>query len=1169
MSRRTRPAHSVAIRPSVPRPHTARLLETLEPRQLLAAVPNLGFDYPTFADATDLNTQGSATLEAGGDALRLTPAQSGQNGSAFYADALALDADVSFSTSFSFQTNTFAWGGEGIVFLLQNEAPDFLGPFAGNTLGYTGATRSVAIEFDPRANNNDAVDHEVSVVTDGNQSNVVASAPAGLVLNSGDSRHAWIDYDGPTNTLAVFLSDVDVKPSTPVVQATLDLAAILGDQAYVGFTATTSGFRNTQDITRWTFGDPGPRAGAISVDPASVSVDEDAGSVTLTLIRTGGSDGSATVSYATADQTATAGQDYTGQSGDLVFADGVTSRTVTVPITDDALEEIDETFRFQITAVAGADIGPTSDAAVIIRDNDAAAPVGLAFEYPGFADAADLAVNADASLAGDVLRLTPEQPGVKGTAFHTTPVTFTGDNGFDTAFTLRWTGSTIWGGEGISFLLQTSGADYTPQFAGNNMGTRGLANSLAIELDPILNRTGDTAGNEVSVILNGNLDTPLAAAATDLDLNDGSDRHVWVSYDGPTQTLSVYLSDLPARPATPLIQTVVDLPAVLGGPAYAGFVATTSGFRNAQDVAAWSFEETTETVVAQPGALTVDPASVTVDEDAGTVDVTVLRTGGSEGEVSVRVSTANGTAEAGLDYVADSQVLTFADGQTSATFTVELIDDTQSEANETFEIALSSAQGGATLASPDRAVVTITDDDPAPGTLSFEADTYTVNEADGSVTVTVQRTNGTDGEVTVGVLTSDDSALATEDYTAAVAELTFLDGQANATVTIPLLDDSVSEPDEAFVISFGVVTGGATVIDPATATVTILDDDEPPAATTIDLYLIAGQSNSFGNTTPFGARKNDLFASGSYPELADQLTPYAFSTPDVRWAFDFPSRTLGAFTSDTGTSTVDRLNIPDPDPTPGFVDLGLIGGTGGVVVTGPRGNATSPVFGPELSLGRTLLEQDTTPDSLNALATFGVGGRSLWANPSEPDFNPASGELFDDMTDFFDTLIAGLEAQDLTVNVKGIAWVQGERDSKTGPLTGGGAAINYGDYNEDGIVNDARDAEDAYFDNLNLLIGELRARYGSGLEVVLPAPKADSAQTFAAYGSTYDNTPAITNAQQRVAATDPLVTTVDTASDFTFDQNDDGLHYTALGQINLGIALANAFTDGDEPFISL
>lgn len=63
-----------------------------------------------------------------------------------------------------------------------------------------------------------------------------------------------------------------------------------------------------------------------------------------------------TVDHATADRTATAGEDYTATSGTLTFAAGERSKTVSVPLIDDAFEESRETFVFRLTNAQGARI---------------------------------------------------------------------------------------------------------------------------------------------------------------------------------------------------------------------------------------------------------------------------------------------------------------------------------------------------------------------------------------------------------------------------------------------------------------------------------------------------------------------------------------------------------------------------------------------------------------------------------------------------------------------------------------------------------------------------------------------------------------------------------------------------------------------------------------------
>ncbi|BAU50048.1 peptidase S8 [Sulfurifustis variabilis] len=136
-----------------------------------------------------------------------------------------------------------------------------------------------------------------------------------------------------------------------------------------------------------------------------------------------------------------------------------------------------------------------------------------------------------------------------------------------------------------------------------------------------------------------------------------------------------------------------------------------------------------------PGQLRFGAAEYSAGEGGGSVTVTVVRAGGSAGEVTVDYATADGTATAGADYVAASGTLIFGDGETTRSFVVTLLDDGAHEGDETLNVTLGRPTGGATLGSPAGAVLTVLEDDPA--VIDADADGYasTVDCNDGDAAI--------------------------------------------------------------------------------------------------------------------------------------------------------------------------------------------------------------------------------------------------------------------------------------------------------------------------------------------------------------------------------------------------------------------------------------------------
>lgn len=228
-----------------------------------------------------------------------------------------------------------------------------------------------------------------------------------------------------------------------------------------------------------------------------------------------------------------------------------------------------------------------------------------------------------------------------------------------------------------------------------------------------------------------------------------------------------------------------------------------------------------------PGNVRFNNTSFSAGEADGTAILRVRRQGGSDGVLTVDYATVDGTATAGEDYEMANGTVTFADGEDGLKiFEITLLDDAVVEGDEILQVQLSNVTGG-TLNNPTTAELTIEDDDESPnGSVAFSTDTYSVGEGDGFVMVTVTRSGGTLGAVSVDVATGGGDATAGQDYTSTAMTLTFADGESGSmSFNVPILDDSDEEGIESFGLALSNVTGGAVLGTPSSTTVRITDNE--------------------------------------------------------------------------------------------------------------------------------------------------------------------------------------------------------------------------------------------------------------------------------------------------------------------------------------------------------
>lgn len=229
------------------------------------------FNYTNFSALNGIKTNGS-TIQSG-NVLRLTSDQQLQAGTAFTTTPIDIYGDTSFSTNFRLQFSGVRGtnGGDGMTFLLQNNAAgaNALGGIGGG-LGYNGITDSLAIKFDTWQGSGELSNNYVAVLTNGDASKTYdwtdqnyvtyrAQAAAPFDLNgSGTILNAWVDYNGVTDNLQVYLSNTATKPTNALISTKIQLSNIVGSQAFVGFSGSTGGATSIQDVLNWSFSSSTP-----------------------------------------------------------------------------------------------------------------------------------------------------------------------------------------------------------------------------------------------------------------------------------------------------------------------------------------------------------------------------------------------------------------------------------------------------------------------------------------------------------------------------------------------------------------------------------------------------------------------------------------------------------------------------------------------------------------------------------------------------------------------------------------------------------------------------------------------------------------------------------------------------------------------------------------------
>lgn len=415
---------------------------------------------------------------------------------------------------------------------------------------------------------------------------------------------------------------------------------------------------------------------------------------------------SATVKYATANSTATAGSDYTSKSGTLTFAAGETSKTVAVPILGDTVDEANEIFRVNLSAPTNATLGKSSGIGTI-TDDDAAPLVSI--NDVSVTEGNSGSVNATFSItlnaaSGQIVKINaiPTNGTAKAPGDYTSGGATLTFNAGETSktFSVPVKGDTLDEANELFYVLLSSPVNCTIS-KGRGVGTiKDDDASPTISIDDVSITEGNSGQRTASFRLH---------------LSAASGQVVKVNYSTASGTATPG-EDYIQVPSTSLAFTVgstiayvhVTINGDVLNEANETFYVNLTGAQNAT-LARTQAQGNILNDDSAP-ALSINDVSI-AEGDSGTKNLsfTVTLSKPSGQNVTVNYATSDGVARSTSDYVAQSGTLTFAPGTTSKPINVVINGDAIFEGSETLYVLLSVAVNASI--SKARGTGTINNDD--------------------------------------------------------------------------------------------------------------------------------------------------------------------------------------------------------------------------------------------------------------------------------------------------------------------------------------------------------------------------------------------------------------------------------------------------------------------------
>ena len=792
---------------------------------LTLSEPALGTESVDFATADGTATAGSDYVAISGTVGFAAGATTATLAVSVQGDLLDED-DETFSVDLSGAVDVAIADAQGLGTILDDDAPPAIS-IADVTVGEGDAGTTTAV-FDVTLSGPSGQTVTVGFAT----SDGTALAGSDYLAASGTVSFAPGSV-AETVGVGVVGDPVFEPDETFFVDLSAPVEATLGDAQALGTIASD---------------DPQP---SLAIDDVAVA-EGDAGTAdaVFTVTLSGPSSEVVSASWATADGTAVAGEDYAAASGSVSFAPGSVSETLSVSVSGDTSVEPDETFFVDLSAPLGATLGDARGQGSILSE-----------EPPPLVSIDDVAVaEGDAGTTSAVFTLTLSAPSTESVSVSWSTADGTAVAGEDYAAA---SGSVSFAPGSVSETLTVSVSgdtsvepsesffvDLSAPVGAILADAQGEGTIVADDLPPPqsvvwtagvgvlvsgadLTKTGGAGWNagavSVQQIASGDGYVEITASETNtyrmVGLSHGDDGQSFPDIDFALYltggaSLSVYEGGINRGPVGTYATGDVLRVALEGGVVryYRNGVLTYTSSGTP------TYPLLADTSLHSPGATLTDATilsetqlqpvmaigDVVVGEgDTGTTTATfaITLSGPSDGVVSASWATADGTATAGEDYTAASGSVSFAPGSLSETVSVSVTGDTSVEPDETFFVDL-GAPVGATIGDA-RGQGTITADDVLP-VLSIDDVEVTEGDAGTTSAVFTLSLSATSGEtVSVSWATADGTAAAGEDYVAGSGSVSFAPGSLSETLSVDVTGDTAVESSETFFVDLSAPVGAA------------------------------------------------------------------------------------------------------------------------------------------------------------------------------------------------------------------------------------------------------------------------------------------------------------------------------------------------------------------------